>query len=354
MMRSKIGQTEGNFAVVLFSLALPIFLTVAVEVKTHLTGAIWNMLICMIVNIILACFISNFFKIHGIKTIYKVTEIYYGKQISFVISLLINTAIFIYILYIFQNGCIKIFDANVKSPDFGIIKLFLIIVIAFSAIKGIEAITRTSYLQFFVVLFILSVLIFITSNGLKSDNIYPVLGDNIKETFIPGRFLGINFGLILYLMLADNFKSPKKLIFSVKKTCIIINAITLAIVIWYCFSVPNKIANTFDSGIEAVFSASVSGQVFRRFEIFMISLYIIIQSVCVGLGVFVISKSFADILHIPDYKPFSLILSVLIFNLTDIIVNPTVLSYMCIGIFLFTVILTFITNLRFKYNKSGE
>lgn len=353
-MKTKIGQTEGDFAIVLFSLALPVFFTVSSEIKNLYSGAIWNLLICVVINMILAYYLSRFFEIHGINTIYKVTEIYYGKQTSIIISVLINIMIFIYVLFVFQSGCSKIFNINAISPDYQIIKLFLITVVGVFAIKGIEAITRLSYLLFFVMLFILSVLILITSNGFKLDNIYPVMGKNIKSTLLPSRFLCLNFGLILYLLTADCYNNSKKLVFSVKRTCFIINMITLIIVIWYCFSVPDAIAQKFESGIEAVFSSSVSGQIFRRFEIFMISLYIIIQSVCAGLGIFVISKSFADVFEIKDYKPFSLIISVLLFNLTDCKLNAEPISYLCSGFFVFVIFLVFIINIKKRFIKQME
>ena len=356
-MKIKIGSSEGISAIIIFSLSLPLFLTVSSEAARLTSGAWINAVICCLVNVILVSVSAKFFLKFGNESFSEITNKLTGKIFGFLITVLISALIFTYILYIYDVSTKKIAAVGASPLNLDLLKIVLLSVAVFVCLCNIEALSRLSFVISFFVFLLIGILIIITLNGFNTDNFFPLLGSDAKVTFVPGIFLSSNIGLVLLMINSRFFKNKTVLVTSVKRIVIWSSLFNFILILWFTLTVPHSLVSGFEGGIEAVFASSVAGKFFRRFEIFMMALYVFIQVITVAAGLFSLARLLSDGFNISDYRPFALILGILIYNLNGLSIEEKFIRCVCYFLWVITFLLPtlyiIISKIKDRKKKTG-
>jgi len=202
-----------------------------------------------------------------------------------------------------------------ETIDITRIRLSFCIVSAICAWLGLEAMTRQSYVLFYVAVSIVFLIVVSVFKGLNPDNLYPLLGNSITSTFSNCYSFCVLSGLAPFLLVCDRI-SNEKAYFCARRSVLISFVITFIMFLFYSLTVARPLGSVFGISAEAVFASASSGSFFHRFELFMASLYVILAIGTSSFSLLSVSSALSKLCHIGDHRPFVLILSPIIYNLS--------------------------------------
>ena len=332
---NKIGDSEGASAVAVFLISIFVFGVFSPAILTLTTGAWINYFICSIPGFVLLSVILKFYDIFGTENSFYISKRLLGNGFSSAIFVLLCISLIFAISSVLNISTSKIYEISNIKLNKNTIKFVTLITAVICALNGAEGITRLSYIVFYVIIAVFGILIFTSFDGIRSDNLFPVFGKNIITSVTPGAFSGLFGGFIILFLMSDLYKCKNNLVSSTKKIFVISAIGCFVLVLWYMLCVSQSIAFDMNGDLGAVFTSTVSGRFFRRFEIFLIVLYLLLQIISLCVGLYCLSKTFATIVGVNDFRPFVLSVSVLVLNISHYKIADALLPSLTVGFFLF-------------------
>lgn len=193
------------------------------------------------------------------------------------------------------------------------------------SLLGIESLSRSSYISFFIVVFIGFLITLLTFDGLNTENIYPILGSNVSKIVKDYTSFSSLFALLGIYMLRFQFKEKSAAYTVLKKSLRISFLLWIILTIVCILIIPYPMGNLYGFSLEGIFSMAKSGSFFHRFELLLIITVLVFDIISVSLGLYLLSFTFSKLCKSKDYKPFILIFSVVLFYLNLIIKNTDVI-----------------------------
>lgn len=193
------------------------------------------------------------------------------------------------------------------------IEMFILIVSVICALCSIEPLTRTSFVCLSLLWIIILLMCLISYKGWDYENIAPILGNDIKSTFL--NFGGIRvFSSALSLYIIKNLlKKENEAYFSLKSSVIKTYLIGFVIIAVCTLSIPYPMSKLYNFSLEGIFSIAKSGVFFHRFEILLSFSLVIISVVSVSLGIYLSSFSLSKLSALKDTRAYCIILGVVLF-----------------------------------------
>ncbi len=344
-MKSYIGTKEVSASIVLFSLA-PAFLTLIGTVCTSLAnGAILSFIISALICLVFLVFAKLYLKKANTESIITVSRNSLGRIFSSLFSIILSVLIFFTTSIGFSAFCANISNLSSFSLPEENIRFILVASACICALSGIESLTRQSYIVFLSSVVIVSLLVLITIKGINKDNLYPILGTDIKGALTNYKFIGLGVGLAPLLLISDHIKKIKKGKNAIFSAYLWIFFIALTMIVLYLLTVPHPMGSIFNSSLEAVFSSASSGEVLHRFELFLLLLFAFLAIESVALCLYCTSYALSQLTQTNDTKPFILILTPVIFFISKqdfsnsiYITFCTVTTLFCVGFILLILI----------------
>ncbi|MBE7050178.1 MAG: hypothetical protein E7394_05325 [Ruminococcaceae bacterium] len=349
-MKSKAGEREMTCLSLIYSI-VPI-MTVLAGVGANLMagGAIVNSLLCFIVVLLMLKPIKNYFKLWGNVKVTDALKDSFSAPVSFIIGITFLTLFSISCVCSLSICTTQISDLTLNVISSDNIRIIVSLSATFLALLGIEALTRHSYVILFVGYILMGTLIYASFRGWNTDNLYPLCGVSVKETFTNYIGICIFSSVAPMLFMCNSLKSREETYKCIKKTVIISNVIMILTLLIYTLTVPYPVGKLYSHSLEAIFSSGSSGDVFHRFEIFLISLFTLFALVSVSYSIIVCTKILKNLFGFTDSRPLVLLVGVLFGSLSGF--GWSAREYIFSGIFL--AVLSFFVPLILYIRKKSE
>lgn len=303
-MNSKIGIKESTRMIVFLILPQVILHQISIGLIKLNNGLVYNYIIYSIIFFALIKLMKKSFvgDKSSVNSVFeKFVDILYIAYILFMT--LYNFGICSEALFFTSSG--------VFSKNAVIFLPFISAVIC--ALLGVESISRTSYMAFYIVGLLLIFIIFLTFSGWSTENIYPVFGTNRSKIFTEFSSLGCFSGVVAIYFLKGSFKDKGGAYTIVKNASVISFVFGFTIIILCILSIPYPMGDLYKFSLNGIFSVAKSGSFFHRFELLVMFLMLILQILSTAVGLYLLSASTANILGLDDYKPFCLLFGMIIF-----------------------------------------
>lgn len=333
-MNNITGRQETSSSVLYLALPAMILHYIGNGISKHNSGFLINFVIWSIIAFVLLRIIKGSFSNEFNET-----------KVSNFISKFTEAVILIFLVVItFYN--FKSSTNAVYSVTSGVIKrnitaLLPLIASLICALCGIEAITRSSYMLFFLFVGVVGFIFFITFDGWAVSNLYPLMGNNTHSTFSDYSVIGIYAPVLSTYVLRSNVKGKLEGYFLARRTMLVVFLSALVLGLVCILTIPYPMGTLYGFSLKGIFSIANSGSFFHRFEILLSFILMIIDIVSVAVGIYLISKILSDITDSNDYKPFCLVISLMIFYLdklfskTDVLIEYGVILSAVVFILLF-------------------
>lgn len=339
-MNSYVGKKESVASVVFLSLPIVVFDYSTKSLENSGSGSSINFILCFLVSFALLYLIKNSFE---------------NLQVSLVFNKIISLVFCLYMLFLGFNNysiCVSSLSSVIKNTaiDVEFLKLFIIIVSLLCSLCGIEALTRCTFVSYWVFLSVIFVMCLLSVFGWDYDNIAPVFGNSTKTTFL--NFSGIkSFAPIMSLYFLKNHLRGKTDGSSVSKSALLkIFLIGFFIIAVCILSVPYPMGMLYSFSLEGIFSIAKSGLFFHRFEIVLVLGVSLIAVVTTSLGILVSSGALSHFTGFEDSKAFSLIIAFL-FYITNLNFNFK-MPFEFVSVILYTLLL--IKSFMIYKKKKGD
>lgn len=351
-MTSKVGKKELTSLSVIYSL-MPI-LTAFAGICANLMagGVVINCVICFVLALLMLKSTKLYFSLWGNVSITDAIKETAGKTLSAVFAIIF--------FLLFSVSCVceiclsvtQISDLTLKVLPEQNIRIAISVSSVILSLFGIEALTRHSYVVLFLGYLLMGILVYASFRGWNTDNIFPVLGVSVKETFTNYICIGIFSSVAPVLFMCNNLKSGNDSYKCARKTLIVSFIIMLLILIIYTLTVPYPMGKPYSHSLEAIFSSGSSGDVLHRFEVFLISLFTVFSVISVSYSIIICAKILKSLFGFKDVRPVIMLIGVIYANLSGL--DWSVREYFFSRIFL--AMLAFLTPLIFYICKkfSGE
>ena len=302
-MKNYIGKKESMATLVFFSLPIVVFEYSTKSLENSGSGSCINFILCFLVSFALLYLIKNSFE---------------NLQASSVFNKIVSLVFCLYILFLgFNNYSICLSSLLSVTSNAGIdgefLSLFIILISLLCSLCGIEALTRCTFVSYWVFLSVIFVMCLLSIFGWDYDNIAPVFGNDTKTTFL--NFGGIKtFAPIMSLYFFKNHLRNKADGVAVSKSALLkIFGIGFFIIVVCILSVPYPMGMLYNFSLEGIFSTAKSGLFFHRFEIVLVFGVSLIAVVTTALGILVSSGAISYFTGFEDAKAFSFIIAFLFY-----------------------------------------
>lgn len=196
---NKIGKIEAIALIVIIMISQIILDLPNTILKSSGNGILLNTIYISIIAVLFCLLICKLYIPFQGKDILEVSEYLGGKFLKNFIGLLYMVFFLIvmsFLLRYFANALKLIYFENISII---FIILFFIVPAAIISQMGLQSISRTNLILIFGILISILVLICSLSKNFSIDNLFPILGYGIKETFIYGSVNICIFSSIGYL-----------------------------------------------------------------------------------------------------------------------------------------------------------
>jgi len=222
------------------------------------------------------------------------------------------------------------------------------------AYSGIEGNTRTLYSIFFIVLIILFFCVLSTYKSWDCENMFPIFGTSGKTTFFTFDSLAAYPGLTAVFLAGRNLGNNAKAASCLKKSFSGVFLAGLVMIVIYLLSVPYPVNSNYTFSSEGYFSSTLSGEVFHRFEIFLVSLNIFLYISATSFGMLLCSSVISRLAGNCDFRPFVLILGVMVFYSGFIKIKYEIYITFCVLMTLIAFLIPFATFCVSKFKRKGS
>lgn len=334
----------------LFFMVIPQLLVdyISYGISRHGSGYWINFIICSFFSFLLLYLIKKSFnKKLNVYVENSITE----KIIRFIFVFYI-ISLTLYNFNVCSNATLSV-TSKAFTKD---IVLFLPIISAvICSVLGIEAISRLSYVIFYFTIGIVLFICFVTMKGWQVDNIYPIFGASKKTTFFDFTSCGMFLPLFSVYLIRENLSEPGKTFKLIQKALLYVFIFGLLLLVICILSVPHPMINFYDFSLAAIFSAAKSSVFFHRFELLLVFLLMVINTMSLSVGLYITSELFSDITKSNDTRPYSALVGCLLFyiSLTVTDLNMIFRFYICSSLLLyvFFIIKSCLLNVRHKNRK---
>ncbi len=343
----KIGKFEAISILVMVTIT-QIVLNLPNSIIINTGSSSWlNVLYISIIAILFCILICKLFKTFSNSDIIDVSEFLGGKILKIIISLL-YILFFIFITSI----AIRYFASSLKliyfedSPLVFLLLLFLIPVVIVARV-GIKSISKVNLIITIILCLSILIILFSTAKDFVFQQIYPIFGFGIDNTFLSGVTNIFAFSSFAYLyFLIPKLKNPDEF----KKIAIsstIISAIYLFLSVICLIMVFPYISFTDEMLSVYLLTRIIEfGKFFQRVDALFIFIWILSTLSFLAFTTHLIGTIFKKITNIKDEKEMIYCFTNLIFALALVYNNIAVLKYLQNVIFKYsTIILVFIISL---------
>lgn len=333
-MNNITGRPETSSSVLYLALPAMILHYIGNGISKHNSGFLINFVIWSIIAFVLLKIIKSSFA--NEPSVNKVS-----KYISKLIEVLILIFLVIITFYNFKSSTDAVYSVTSGVIKRNITALLPLIASLICALGGIEAITRSSYMLFFLFVGVVGFIFLITFDGWSVSNLFPVMGNNTQSTFSDYSVIGIYAPVLSTYVLRHNLRGKQEGYFLARRTMLMVFISALLLGIVCILTIPYPMGSLYGFSLKGIFSIANSGSFFHRFEILLSFILLIIDIVSVAVGIYIISKILSDITQSNDYKPFCLVISLMIFYLdklfdkTDILIVSGIILSAVIFVLLF-------------------
>lgn len=305
MENSKLENLEAIAFFVILSINGMILSTSQVLVNTCASSSLFNVLLITLIALIITFILCLLSKPFLGKSLLDISEFLGGKTLKIVIGLIFVTYFtFRASLYLKKiSDCLQI----VYYPMTNIIFIAALFCIA----AGIVA-TLKNYSVFksavliFPILLVTIILVFVgNSKNFNFENIYPLLGNGIKTTFLTGISNIFSFtGLIYLLFLPSKLKNPEK----ITKISIISVILSAVFLLFSCASImflfDEQFSNTELLPLYVSVRSIEFGTFFQRLDSVFLFLCVLGFICVLSLNTYIVIDILKDITCVSDNKPF--------------------------------------------------
>ncbi len=329
-MNTHIGKKETSAATIIFSL-IPAF-SVLIGTNSVLlgSGALINCVICYLISLVLMLPLKLYFRKVSNPCLVDSSAEIFGKFFSWCITLVFVCLIFFLAVFSVSSLSQTISSLNTGKLKADHIRAAFCVSVATCAFLGAEALTRQSYILFNIVTILITIIIISTFKGLNLDNLYPLFGNSLKTTFSNYYPFCLLSGLGPFLLICNHIEDKKGLFGSVYRFVTISFVITFVMFLFYSLSVSKTLGTFFGASLEAIFASASSGSFFHRFELFFSALYVILAIASSSFSVLTASYAISKISKANDHRPFVLILSTILYSLSDYTIKAGVYIGVCL------------------------
>lgn len=191
------------------------------------TGSVLNLIFISIIAFIFCIFLNKLFKNFSDSDIFDISEFLGGKILKFIISIIYTLFLIFIISSALSSFCYLIKTIYFPNSPILFVMLFFIFAMLISNLIGFDSIKKITCI--IVPLAIISI-IFVLINSIDSSTFYrnsPILGENIKTTFITGLSNLFVFDIIIYYYFLMPLLKKKNDYSKITKYSLIITFITL-------------------------------------------------------------------------------------------------------------------------------
>ncbi len=240
-------------------------------------------------------------------------------------NLIINIifTVFLFSLTVYNYSLCTEAISSVSSEMFkkDIISFLPVVSAVLCAYLGIEALSRSSYVFFYGIIFIIILITILTFKGWDTENLYPILGSNFKNTIYDFNTFFSLCPLLGIYILRSGFREKNAPYIVLKKSVLISFIVGLILFAVCIMTIPYPMGELYKFSLEGIFSMAKSGSFFHRFELLLIVAVLIFDIVSVALGLYLLSLTISELCKVNDAKPFILIFSVILFYINHVCEN---------------------------------
>ncbi len=329
-MNTRIGQKETSASIIIFSLTPAFFALIGTNSVLLGSGSLINCAICYLISLIFLFPLKLYFRKFSNPCLVDSSEEKFGKFFSWCITLLFVCLIFLLAIFSISSLSETISTLNTGKIKTDHIRAVFCVSVAICAWLGAEALTRQSYTLFYIGTLLIALIIISTFKGLNLDNLYPLLGNSIKTTFLNYYPFCLLSGLGPFFLICNHIEDKKHLFGSIYRFVTISFAITFIMFLFYSLTVSKTLGTLFGASLEAIFASASSGSFFHRFELFFSSLYVILAIASSSFSVLTASYALSRISKADDHRPFVLVLSTILYSLSDCTIKVGVYLGVCL------------------------
>ena len=316
-MKTKIGYKETSSIIAIFSLGV-FLIRVIPRLLVSLSNGIWiNLILEFILTLLFYGLVCKYFNRFNEFGFFEYTDKFFGKCFCIFIGVIFFLFIVIYTFSTF-NEFSDILSALTHFESFNKVRLTLFFVSFICAYFGIEALSRYGFISLGFIYVLFAFILYCIFGAIKVDNLTPLFGNDTFLTFTKPDFLMMFFIPLFVVLMSDLFKNKSEM-----KKCAFLSVlkvflISLFVVVIFSLTIPKDMITTYTNPLFSIFYVSASGEVFHRFEILIISLYTLIMITSLSFGIILSSHILTKISKISDYRPFVIVISVIMYFLTNI------------------------------------
>ncbi len=351
-MNSKIGSRETSAAIVIFSLSPVIPVLIGGTSSILGTGAWINCLFCFALSLLLLLSAKLYFSVCPNQNIIDSCADALGNVVSALVGIVFLSLVFASAVF-----SVSFYSSDVSSLTLGAVgagsaRLLFCLAGGFVAWLGIEALTRQSYIILILGIVLIALLVTSCFRGINPDNLYPVLGTSVKGTFSHFMNLSVYMGIAPFLLICDSINTKKSAYKCALRSMVWAFVIATLLFLLYALTVPYPMGKMFSHSMQAIFASASSGELLHRFELLLACVYTLFAIVISAFSLAVCSRVIARLCKTGDERPFVLILTVLLYNLSAIKLSASVYILICISLSILSVFVPLVLTL-FNYKK-GE
>ena len=305
MENAKLENLEAIALVVIISVNCMILSTSQVLVNTCASSSLLNVLLITLLILMITWIFCLLLKQFLGKDLLDISEFLGGKPLKIIIGLL-------FIAYFtFRTSLLLKKISNCLQIVYYPMTNILFIVSLFCIAAGIVATLRNnsifkSAILIFPVLFITIVLVFMgNSKNFNFENIYPLLGNGVKTTFLTGISNMFAFCGLLYLyFIPSKLKNPEK----ITKISLLSIGLSGVFLLFSCASIMFLFGDQFSN--TELFPLYVSvrsiefGTFFQRLDSVFLFLCVLSFICALGLNTYMVIDILKNITGTSDKKPF--------------------------------------------------
>lgn len=327
MRENKLSKFEG-ICFILICMINEIILNIPQNfIITTGTGALINLIIISIITFLFCFFISKLFKNFSNSDLIDISEFVGGKILKFIIGF-----IFILFFILLASLAISHFSHLIKTIYFHkspilFVFMFFIFGMLVANILGFNSIKKTACL---IIPFSIISLIILSVNSFDEFTLYrltPILGKNIKTTFLSGLINISSFSIVIYYYFITPFLINKKDHFKIIKYTLLISFILIGLLIIAILTRFSGFGNSETINSVYMLTRSISLSDFlQRVDALFILLWIISLYIYLSILLFWTIHIFGKLFNIKNKKSLSYSFSFLILGLTILFFNTNFLD----------------------------
>lgn len=320
------------------------------------TGAWVNVIYLTVICLLLTLLICKFFKPFINSDILDVSYFLGGKVLKYIVAIL-----YIILFLSFSALCLRYFANSLNIIYFNntplvLLILFLLVPAAIAGKAGLKAVSGSNII--FVPIYVLSLLVFFFAAIRFFDwqNLFPIFGNGIKETFLTNATNIFAFNVVAYLYFLKPFLKDENHYKKISIFAVIMCGIYLLISILTLLMTFSFISHTDETLSMYLVTRLISfGRFFQRIDAIFIFTWILVILSFISLNLFIIAHIIKKTTRLKSHSELVFASSALMFSLSLLFKNMSTIKYLTANVYkIYAVILVFIVSfliLLFAYIK---